>query len=130
MAKITTRMVAVELAFVGDGRVVERPRGTFRGGVPDPDVSAAAGFNVLPEVEHDHGGVGPVPETGGYAGALQVNLWGTSGDYRALGRHLLALAELDASADPGFHQHYDELRSADGRTQVHLILRKIPEPLT
>ena len=72
------------------------------------------------------------PPIGGasYEGAIQVNVWGTSADFRELGRYLLAIAELDASADPGFHQHHDELRSADGRTRVDLIVRKIPEAAT
>jgi hypothetical protein len=127
MAHTTTRDVTIDVAFIGDGRVVENPRGTFRGGVPDPKLSSKFGLNVLPEVDDSEGESGPVPGVGSYSGNLQVNLWGTAHDYRELARHLLAIAELDSSADPGFHQHYAELQSDDGHTRLHVILRKIPE---
>ena len=123
----STRRVEIDLSFHGPGAIVERPRGVFRGGVPDPKVSKAFGFNVLPEQEDADGSFGPAVDGQSYEGAFQVNLWGTSADFRELGRYLLALAELDASADPDFHQHHDELRSEDGRTRVDLIVRKIPE---
>jgi hypothetical protein len=126
MAKITTRNVTIDVAFVGSGRIVENPPGTFRGGVPDATLSPKFGLNVLPEVDDSEGGYGPVPGGSSYSGSLQVNLWGTAHDYRELARHLLAIAELDSTADPGFHQHYDELRSDDGNTRLHVILRKIP----
>jgi len=61
-----------------------------------------------------------------HAGAFQVNLWGTATDFRELGRYLLAIAELDTTADPDFHQHHDELRTDDGRTRIDLIVRKVP----
>jgi hypothetical protein len=31
MAQQTNRTVSIDIAFVGDGRIVEHPRGTFRG---------------------------------------------------------------------------------------------------
>ena len=127
MAKTTTRSVLIDVAFIGDGRIVESPTGTYRGGVPDPELSSKFGLNVLPEIEDAEGGSGPTPGAGSYSGTLQVNLWGTAHDYRELARHLLAIAELDSTADPGFHQHYDELRSDDGHTHLHIILRKVPE---
>ena len=126
MARQTKRTVPIEIAFLGDGRIVEKPRGTFRGGVPDPKLGSQFGLNVLPEVDDAEGASGPVIGAGSYAGPLQINMWGTSHDYRELAAHLLAIAELDSSADPGFHQHYDEFLSDDGHTRIHLILRKIP----
>ena len=121
----TKRTISVELEFLGSDRIVERPRGVFRGGVPDPELGPAFGFNVLPTAEDELGGLVPVALSQSYAGSLQVNLWGTAEDFRALGRYLLAIAELDTSADPGFHQHHDELVSADGRCRVDLIVRKL-----
>jgi hypothetical protein len=124
------KRIEVDLEYVGDGRIVERPRGVFRGGVPDPALGPRFGFNVLQLAADDEGVLVPEVGAGSYAGAFQVNVWGTSADYRALGSYFLALAELDASADPGFHQHHDELRTDDGRTQVDLIVRKLPEAAT
>lgn len=118
-------MVQVQLAFTGDGTVVESPRGCFRGGVPEPLLDAAFGFSVVPEAIDEEGYWNPVPGAETYQGGLQVNVWGDSRALRELGRYMLALAELDASADPGFHQHHEVL-SADGRTRLHLIVRKVP----
>jgi hypothetical protein len=124
--KITKRSIPIELRFDGDGRIVEQPKGTFVGGVPDPTLTSQFGLNVLPEFTDGEGESGPVIGEGSYAGTLQINVWGTAADYRELGRHLLAIAELDTTVDPDFHQHYDELRSDDGQTRLHLILRKLP----
>jgi len=57
-------------------------------------------------------------------GSFQLNLIGTARGLRELGRYFLALAELDSSADPDHHQHFDGVRSADGRTVVDVIVRK------
>jgi hypothetical protein len=120
------KRVEVEVEFLGSDAVVEHPKGTFRGGVPDPRLSDAFGFNLLTAHEHDHGGFGPDFGAASIDGAFQVNLWGTSQDFRELARYLLAIAELDTTVDPGFHQHHDELRSEDGRTRLDVIVRKVP----
>jgi hypothetical protein len=125
MPRTTRRTITVEVDFIGPGRIVESPSGVFKGGVPEPVLGQTFRFNVLPEVAKRDGSIGPRPDAKGYSGSLQINLAGTASDYRELGRHLLAIAELDASADPDFHQHYDGLRSMDGRTQINLILRKV-----
>jgi hypothetical protein len=117
------RTIEVELEFLGHDRIIERPPGTFHGGVPDPRLSATAGFNVLREVPDEDGILNPLEGDAILDGALQINLWGDSASFRELGRYLLALAELDTTADPDFHQHH-ELTSADGRSRVHLIVRK------
>jgi hypothetical protein len=123
---ITKRTVEVELAFIGNGTVVEDVPNSFTGGVPDPVLSDKFSFNVLPEFEDDDGNFAP-PVSGAvsYAGMLQVNLAGTSADFRELGRYFLSIAELDTRADPGFHEHHDDLVSEDGETRVSLIVRKI-----
>jgi hypothetical protein len=56
-------------------------------------------------------------------GGFQINVYGTSRGFKAFGEYLLKLAALDTSADEGFHEHV-ETTSADGRTRLHLILRK------
>jgi hypothetical protein len=122
--QISKRAVTVDLCFFGNGRVVEHPKNVFNGGVPDPVLGPQLGFNVLPETPSEVAD-STVPDLDGYEGALQVNLWGTSDDYRALGRYLLAIAELDTTADPGFHQHHEGLQSSDGRTRLNLIVRKV-----
>ena len=119
----STKRVEIDLSFVGDGRIIEGPRGMFRGGVPDPELSDRFGFNMLP----DDGGPAASPGLEPHAGSLQVNIWGTGADFRELGRYLLAIAELDTTVDPGFHQHHEDLRTEDGRTTVQLIVRKILE---
>ena len=112
----TKKTIRVHVEFQGPGKVVERPKGTFRRAVVVPKSAGKAEFNLLREGEM--GFSGPSLE-----GSFQINIWGASDAYRALGTYLLALAELDASADPGFHEHH-ELVSLDGRTRLEVIVRK------
>jgi hypothetical protein len=123
---LSKRTVEIELRFLAGDRVVEQPKGTFRGGVADPNVTTAFGFNVLRQELDAAGEINPSPGDPAYDGSLQINLWGDSASFREIGRYFLGLAELDTSADPDFHEHH-ELTSTDGRCQVHLIVRK---PLT
>ena len=128
MAPITTRTLSVPVQFIGEGRITQPRPGTFIGGVPDPALTPLFGFNVLRTAPDEEGVAQPRSDEPGYRGALQVNLWGTSADYRALGQFFLALSELDARVDPGFHHHFDgPTTSPDGQTQVELIVRKLPE---
>lgn len=120
---ITRKQVQVELAFEGSGAVEEARPGQFRGGVPEPDLAGTVAFHVWREVRDVAGMWNPVLDEGPLHGGLQVSVTGTSEGYRRLGLYLLSLAELDTSADPGFHQH-SELTSADGSTHLHLVLRK------
>lgn len=68
----------------------------------------------------------PDPGEPSVEGAFQLNISGTAHGFRELGRYFLALAELDSSADPDHHQHFDAVRSKDGRTVVDIIVRKGP----
>jgi hypothetical protein len=120
---ITKRKVEVELAFVGSGRVVEVGPGHFSGAVPEPDFGGEVAVEVWREAVDDSGLWNPVPGEGPFPGGLQISITGTREGYRRLGIHLLALAELDTTADPGFHQH-TEFITADGATHLNLILRK------
>ena len=55
-------------------------------------------------------------------GALQVEL---SGSRRALfefGRYLIALSKYD-TADPEYHDHFDQLQNVNGRPSTKLIVR-------
>lgn len=124
--RTTTRSVAVEISFAGDGRVVGSADGfSFSGGVSRPQFDGQFAFSVYREIPDEAGLWNPEPGCGTFAGSLQVNLWADSAGYRELAKYFLALAELDARADPGFHEHH-ELQSADGQTRIHLICRKAP----
>jgi hypothetical protein len=114
---MTRRTIELEVQFVGDGRVVESPRGVFSGGVRAPKLGPTFGFNVLPETSDGEPGK-PLE------GTLQVNVWGTGGDYLELARYFLGLSELDSSADPGFHEHHDQLKGHGGAPTVNVIVRK------
>ena len=112
----TKKTIKIELKFDGTGKVVERPKGTFRGSAVLPPVAGKMRFNLFREDESNASGTS-------IDGAFQINVWGPSEAYRALGTYLLALAELDSSADPNFHEHV-QVASFDGRTRLEVILRK------
>jgi hypothetical protein len=120
--KRTTKTVEVDLVFQGTGRVEKRGDHVY-GGIVEPNLSNV-GFTVHRQEVDDSGILNPVDGEDTVVGSLQVNVYGTSAGYRELGRYFLALAELDTSADEDFHVHLDDLRSRDGRTHLHAILRK------
>lgn len=124
--RITKRSISIEVAFYGSGAVRRRRDGAFVGGVPDPEVGSDVGFEVWREVPDDDGLWNPVVGEDTVAGGFQISVEGTSSGDRELARYLLAIAELDTSADPGFHEHH-EVSSTDGRTRLHIILRKRPD---
>ena len=117
------KTIQVELTFHGKGTVIER-NGAFSGGVPTPKIDGNVSFSVHRELPGEDGIWNPVSGEDSVEGGFQVNIYGNSEGYRELGKYLLALAELDTSADEGFHEHLDDLVSLDGRTRLHLILRK------
>jgi hypothetical protein len=95
-------------------------------GVPAPPRENVT-FSVHQEVLDEDGIFNPVDGAGPFNGALQINIEADAQGWRELGRYLLGLAEYDVGGDPGFHQHHERLVSADGRTRLHVIVRK---PLT
>jgi hypothetical protein len=122
-SKRLKKKVPVEIEFFGDGTVQKIGKFGFSGGVPVPRFGRSLRF-IVHEAHPDEDGVwGPVPGAPTVDGAFQVNVFGTSRGYRALAQYFLALAEIDSSRDPGFHQHV-ELSSSDGRTRFEIILRK------
>lgn len=123
---ITKKTITVDLTFYGSGKVTEIRPGSFAGGVPDPDVAGDVGFEVWREVEGEEGVWNPIHGEDTVDGGFQISVSGSSEGYRKLGLYLLALAELDTSADPDFHEHH-QIVSEDGRSRFHLILRKAPE---
>ena len=123
--KHMTRPVTVDVRFVGDGRVVETPRGGLFGGVADPDLGPGFAFNVRRAVLDETGVANPVAGEGTYAGALQINVIGSGDDYAELGRFFLGLAALDTNLDPEFHHHFENIVSVDDRTKLHIIVRRV-----
>lgn len=121
--KVTKRQVTLTVCFQGDGRVHRSKDGvSFSGGVVAPTVSDNVCFTIHREASAEQ----PDGEDN-FHGSLQVNVYADSAGYRELGRYLLALAERDTTADPDFHEHHDGLLSADGRTRIHLICRKVAD---
>jgi len=120
----TTRVVQVVVEFYGRGRVERVGTHGFRGGVAHPRLEDVR-FAVHRQEIDESGLLNPVDGEGPLEGSLQINITASSQGYRELGKYILGLAELDASADEGFHDHFRNLRSADGRTHLHLILRKV-----
>lgn len=121
--KRTTKTVEVKLVFEGSGRVERRGEQVFYGGVVFPRLNDLA-FTFHRQLPDEDGILNPVIGEDTVDGSFQINLYGTSAGYRELGRFLLALAELDTSVDEGFHSHFDDVRSKDGRTHLNIILRK------
>jgi hypothetical protein len=66
----------------------------------------------------------PSDEDGSLQGGLQVNLIGNKDDYYALADWIRQFADQDSSSDSDFHEHFEGVMSADGRTRLHLIIRK------
>jgi hypothetical protein len=121
---ITKKRIEVELRFLGDGRVVKKSPGYFVGGVPDPKIGDNLTFTMHRERPDEDGMLNPVDGERTVEESFQINVVGNSRGYRELGKLLLALAELDTTQDPDFHQHHDEVVSADGRSHLHVIFRK------
>jgi hypothetical protein len=117
------KTIQVELTFQGDGTVTKR-NGAFSGGVPAPNLDGNVSFIIHREVPDEDGIWNPIADENTVEGGFQLSIYGNSEGYRELGKYLLALAELDTSADEGFHEHHDDLISLDARTRLHIILRK------
>ncbi len=120
---ITTRTVSVEISFRGDGTVVEKHPNVFSGGVAAPQIAGNVHFNIRREVPDEEGILNPVVDEDTVEGAFQINIWGNSEGFRELGRYLLAMSEIDIGDHPSFHEHHD-LVSGDGRTHLHIIVRR------
>ena len=81
-------------------------------------------FLVAREYLEEEGLWNPRDEEGGLEGGLQINLVGTRDQYLQMAELLRQFAEMDTAGDSDFHEHFEGLISADGKTRVHLILRK------
>ena len=86
--------------------------------------SSPVTFHVHREVIDENGLWNPVVDEGSLLGGLQINLYGRRADYLQLAEAIRAFAEIDSSGDGDFHHHLEGLLSVDGRTRLHLILRK------
>jgi hypothetical protein len=123
---ITKRTVQVEIAFWGTGAIVKRANNVIEGGILEPKLPTSLQFRMWPEELDESGVRNPPLDATTVDGAFQISLSGTAAAYRELGRYFIALAELDTHADPQFHEHH-EMTSGDGRTHLHVIVRKQPE---
>lgn len=124
---MTSRIIGIELRFDGDGTVRQVGKGGFSGRVSPPMLAREIGFllhRTIPDPED--GVLNSEPGGPSVEGTFQLSISGTAHGFRELGRYFLALAELDSSVDPGHHEHFDSVRSEDGRTVVDIIVRKGP----
>jgi hypothetical protein len=124
MESYMKRAVEVIVDFEGSGKVVHLRNGAFSGGVRSPRLGKHVGFSVHREISDEDGVLSPIPGEPAVDGAFQINIAADSEGFRRLGTYLLGLAELDASADKGYHEHHEDLLSEDGRTRLHVIGRK------
>src|SRR5690606_27614075 len=122
----STRVRSLEIQFHGSGALVREGQSDW-GGVVAPELGGEVDLHLWREVPDEDGLLNPVPGEPTVEGAFQLSLEGTAAGFRALARYLLAVAELDVRADPGFHEHH-EVTSGDGRTRLHVIVRRRPEP--
>jgi len=123
---VTRRTVPLEVRFIGPGSLIAEGNRVY-GGVVEPDIGPDLRFVVWREAPDEDGHLNPVLGESSVDGSFQVSLEGTAAGYRELARYLLAVAELDVRADPGFHEHH-EVVSDNGRTRMHLVVRRLPEP--
>ena len=114
--KITKRRIQAEVTFIGSGKLTGVPHSVIRGGVPEPKLSGETYFTVASEPPDEN-------FSPGLERAFQINVFGTSNDYRKIGEYFLSLAELDTTIDTNFHEHL-RLITRDNTTGIHLILRK------
>lgn len=91
-------------------------RGVFSTRPVDPAYTAELTVGVY--VDDDS--MGPPPELKGKP--LQLDLAGSPRALEAFGTYLIALARLQ-SPDPDPHEHFEDVRNADGGT-IHLIVRR------
>lgn len=55
---------------------------------------------------------------------LQINLMGNRVHYLKLAEFIRKFAEQDTSNDSEYHEHFEGMMSVDGKTRLHIILRK------
>lgn len=81
-------------------------------------------FLIAREYLDENGIWNPIDEEGTVNGGLQVNLIGTKESYLKLAEEIRKFALIDTERDSDFHIHNEGIMSGDGRTRMHLILRK------
>ena len=124
---MASKIIGIDLRFDGDGPVRQVGKGGFSGGVSPPTLAQEIGYLLHRTIPGPEDGLlNPEPGGPSVEGTFQLSISGTAHGFRGLGRYFLALAELDSSADPDHHQHFDGVRSEDGRTAVDIIVRKGP----
>jgi hypothetical protein len=119
---ITKKTVPLAIKFFGTGALELTEHG-YNGGIPDPKPGRGIRFEMWREVPDADGVLNPVIGEQTVEGAFQVSLDGTPAGFRELARYFLALAELDVKRCKDYHEHLETV-SADGRTRIHMIVRR------
>ncbi len=122
---MSKRDIVVSVEFLGDGKIQQTSSRSWAGGVAPPRLGQHLTVQVRPSAIDDGGIFNPVGRAS-YDGGLQVIIEGDPDGYRRLGAYLLALAELDVGAHPGFRDYHD-IASADGQTKLQVLLYRRPE---
>jgi len=123
MRKRRPRYVHLEL-FGKSSQPLDPTVGMFTVPLPEPTLDSL-GFSVHRQVLDDNGVLNPVGGEDTFLGSLQINVYGDSKGYRALGQYLLSLGEfLETCEDPEYHAHFDDRWSRDRRTHLNFILRR------
>ena len=117
--KKTKRTIKATVRFSGDGVVRELRQGGIAGGTVVPHLGQSVRFLLLK-------GDGDGGFRGIEKGAFCICLMGNTRGFRALGEYFLSLAELDASQDPGYHDHCGEVASGS-QTKIEFMVRKNPK---
>lgn len=81
-------------------------------------------FLIGPEYVDKDGVWNPRDEDPPLNDGYQINIIGTREHYLKLADFIRSFAERDTSNDGDYHDHFQGIMSADGKVQLHIILRK------
>jgi len=81
-------------------------------------------FLISKEYPDEEGIWNPRDDEPELEGGFQINVFGTRKHYLRLADAICKFAEQDTSTDGDHHEHFDGAVSANGKTRLHMILRK------
>ncbi|RBP41355.1 hypothetical protein DES53_107186 [Roseimicrobium gellanilyticum] len=85
---------------------------------------SAPTISFLVAEEHLEDGLWNPKDSAEAPAGLQINLIGNRAHYLKLAEFIKKFAEQDTSNDSEYHEHFNGMMSVDGRTRLHIILRK------